>query len=346
MLHPPTKRPAAVVGAGIIGLASALELQRRGYEVVLYDQHMTTVANVPDGPGISLAAGAQFLPYVHDEVDSRTERFIHGLAAESRLFYEQLAADPQETGVLKLVNVELANARQDWSPALAALMNITARPLPAPITVEANQQSPGVHDRYYEFTTFSLAAPELLHYLRRRFCRMGGRLVRRTFSAGQLRRQTIPTIVAAGVGAMLFVNDPALRLRKGISLTYRPTVPLPPVAISADDLLLLPRADGSFVVGALYMDKPDSHEPEQAEIKELLGRICGLTRQSVGCFRSLPASVFAGSYTVRAAQRVVHPKGPQIYRDKGNAFLVHNYAHGSVGWTTAFGAARIAADLL
>ena len=155
-----------------------------------------------------------------------------------------------------------------------------------------------------------------------------------------------PVIQAAGMDGPVFAHDARVDFYKGYTITYLPDMPIPPVAISVDDLIIIPHAEGGFAVGALHMHKPHSSEPEADERAELLAATKELSQVSVGRFQALGASAFSHPLRDRAAQRVTAPDGPIIKKDSSYPNIVHNYAYGSVGCTTAFGGAIAAVDML
>lgn len=337
-------RHAAVVGAGIAGLTAALELQKRGFVVTLYDEQSI------DAPeklrNISISAGGQFLPYQPASASLDSQHRLFALTAASRPFMEAMAAQPSVTGVMPIINVELVNDEIDWSNGLVKLMNASLHRLTKPMLLKNEAGHQETYDRFYEFSTFSLNLPRLLPYMLHRFTEHGGNVRKQQVSREMLYSFDCPVIQATGVSAAALANDSATYLRKGHTIRFRPAKPLPPVALSVDDLLLIPHEDGTFVVGALYMDKPNSSTPEEGESEDLLFRMKQLIRHKFGAFGPLEESVLDHPVAHRVGQRVVVADGPIIRKDPNYPNIVHAYAYGSFGCTTAFGGAIEAVDLL
>lgn len=332
-----------VIGAGIVGLSSALELQRRGHKVVLYDQHVPKSAS--EYSNITAAAAGQFLPFVYSDSDKATEERIMAMAAKSREIYHELAKDPAHTGVIHIKNVELVNSANDWSPRLVEVMEAGRHKLKKPIILKARQPHK-IFDVYYEFHTFSIRLSKLMFYLLSKFIQNGGEVIEKTVTGTMLHEFKGPVIQAAGINAPLLAGDYSTNLYKGYTVTYHPKTPIPAVAISADDLLVIPQEGGDFAIGPLYMHKPHSHKPEKAEYAELLRSIQELATLSAGSFTPLDKRLLDQPLIHRVGQRVTSQYGPIIQRDAEYSNILHNYAYGSVGCSTAFGGAVIAADIL
>jgi hypothetical protein len=341
-----TERPVEVIGGGIVGLADALELQARGHPTTIIDQN-TTIRKTHETT--SVAAAAQFLAVQRVDASPQTQTRIVNYTRVSRARYETLAQeDARYSGVMPIRNVELITKGSDneWPQSLIAVMQASAHDLDKPIVVPGPDGGEQYYDGYYEFNTFSIYMAPLLHYLEYEFMANGGTFREEMITRDMLRRTTLPTIQAAGAGALLLASERGAELRWGFSENHAPDRKIPPVAISADDLIFMPRIGGGFAIGAPYLNKPNRTTPTFDETKRLRDRVITLTSTRVGSFKPIGIGAFMQPLTSYAGQRVVHPEGPIVGTSALNPLVIDNMAYGSMGCTLAFGGAPDVANLL
>jgi D-amino-acid oxidase len=108
-----------VVGAGVIGLTTALTLEERGHDV-------RVVAVATDDATTSAVAGACWFPYRAGPPDR-----VAAWAAQTRGWFERLAGDP-EAGVAPLIGYEITveDGLDPPRPWWAANISVTREPAP------------------------------------------------------------------------------------------------------------------------------------------------------------------------------------------------------------------------
>jgi D-amino-acid oxidase len=110
-----------VVGAGVIGLTTALTLEARGHDV-------RVVAVATDDATTSAVAGACWFPY-----RAGPPARVVAWAAETRTWFEDLAADP-DAGVALITGYEITAEQGVDPPRPWWTANITVSREPAPVT--------------------------------------------------------------------------------------------------------------------------------------------------------------------------------------------------------------------
>jgi glycine/D-amino acid oxidase-like deaminating enzyme len=339
-----TPSDVSVIGSGIAGLTAALELQRRGHRVTIYDKMLPddslTVTNT------SGAAGGQFLPYLHHSASRHTWNRILDLTETSMPYYKTMAMHSQQTGVMAIRNIELVTASEAWPQRLITLLHATRHTLLRPIRLRDTDSTATTYTHYYDFETYSLHQPLLLRQLRRKLTAQGAAWIQADIHPSDLAGFTEPVVQAAGVDGPVLAGNMHTTIRRGNTMTFMPATPLAPVAISAGDSLIIPRSDGSFAVGALYLDDARFLPSTAGEAIQLLAQVRALASHTVGAFTALEASWCDMPLGHNVGYRVVAKDGPIIQLDATKKNIVHNYAYGSLGCTLAFGGALQAADLV
>lgn len=303
-----------VVGAGVIGLATAIELERRGHDV-------TVVAERALDETLSSVAGAVWFPYQVGADDlARVARLAHltrrGLGA--------LASAEPSAGVDELTFFEI-----DPAAALGQLPgwdtgDVSIAPAPVPGAPPSWRfRAPRAEP--------ALFLPFLARALRRPIER------RHVASLGELPGDAV--INCAGMGARALAADAALVGVFGQVLVSAPghvalDVTLTDARDPASFFYVIPRRD-ELVLGGIARPvegvEPPPPEPEiSARILAHAARL-GL---AVGPVKA-----------VRTGLRPVRPR-LRIERDPLEPRVFHNYGHGGAGFTLCLGAAQELAALL
>jgi glycine/D-amino acid oxidase-like deaminating enzyme len=240
-----TERRAAVIGCGIIGLTSARQLQRRGFDVTIY------AMTVPPDTTSNLSF-ASFTPTAGlVSPDGRTPAWDEQFRRAVKIAYleHQLLAGPHygvswinEYGLFD--DVPAALPQVPWSPL--------ADNLPADVDVGSVLLLPGEHPfgtRYAtQHPTMRFEPSIYLDALMRDVTGFGGRIVIRTFDTPRdLMSLAEPLIVnCTGLGARALFGDQELVPVKG-QLTV--LVPQPEVTYMVGGML--PRSDGIILNGGM-----------------------------------------------------------------------------------------------
>jgi len=298
-----------IIGAGVIGLTTAVELERRGHDVEVIAAHHGDATT-------SAVAGAIWFPYRAGE-STRVLDWAH----RTRLALTGLATDPA-TGVDVLPFYECAGdeARPWWAG------DLELERVPAPVR--------GAPEAW-RFAAPRVEPAAFLAWL-------AGRLRRapRLGHVDDLRQVAGDRIVVcAGLGARELAPDPAVEGVLGQVVVVEPgTIPTD-LGFSdergpAPIFYSIPRR-GQVVLGGVSepctLDRPPPPDPA------VTARILD------GC-RALgwePGAVVRA----RTGLRPVRPE-PRVERDADDPRVVHNYGHGGAGFTLALACAEDAADLV
>lgn len=279
LLH--TERRAAVIGCGMVGLTSARQLQRRGFEVTIYAMALPpeTTSNLSlcmFTPRSGLVSVGQRTP----EWETQFRRAVEIAYREHQLMvgprYGISWIDEYSLTNNSAVAARIAEASPSPSPSNSpspspSERDSTPRPL-LPSTVELGRVvlQPGEHPFGTRYATrrpnLRFEPSILLDALMRDVLTFGGRIVVRRFdSPRDLMALTEPIIVnCTGLGAKHLFNDEQMVPVKG-QLTV--LVPQPEVTYSIGSML--PRADG-IVLGHVMERGSWSLEVDQEQQRRVV----------------------------------------------------------------------------
>jgi glycine/D-amino acid oxidase-like deaminating enzyme len=258
------ERRAAVIGCGIIGLTSARQLQRRGFDVTIY-----TMAVPPDTTSNqSLASFTPTAGLVSPE--RRTPEWDEQFRRAVKIAYleHQLLAGPGY-GVSWINEYRLSDDVPAAPPRLR--WNPLGDILPADVDVGSVLLGPGEHPfgtRYaIQHPTLRFEPSIYLDALMHDVLGFGGRIVIRAFDTSRdLMSLAEPLIVnSTGLGARALFGDQELVPVKG-QLTV--LVPQPEVSYTVGGML--PRSDGIILNGGMQQRDAWSLEPDQAHQEEVV----------------------------------------------------------------------------
>ena len=259
-----TERRAAVIGCGVVGLTSARQLQRRGFDVTIY-----TMTVPPDTTSnLSLASFTPTAGLVSPERPTREWDEQFRRAVKIAYLEHQLLAGPRY-GVSWINEYQLS----DDVPAAPTRvpLNPLADMLPAGVDVGSVLLLPGEHPfgtRYAtQHPTLRFEPSLYLDALMRDVIGFGGRIVIRTFDTPRdLMSLAEPLIVnCTGLGAKALFEDQELVPVKG-QLTV--LVPQPEVTYMVGGML--PRSDGIILNGGMQQRDAWSLEPDEAFQEEVV----------------------------------------------------------------------------
>jgi D-amino-acid oxidase len=306
MTHTPTSHAqVTVVGAGVIGLATAVELQRRGH-------HVTVVAEHVYEPTVSTVAGAIWLPF---QVGPADQPRIRTWAHRTRVWMNELAATHPRAGIDLLDAYEIA--ADEAAPWWIQGMDVVRAPAPvadAPIA--------------WRFRAPRAQPLLLLRFLAAQLQRPIER--RHLASLDDLPGDVV--VNCTGLGARTLVGDHAVRGVFGqVVITSCGGAALDVTITDARDpeslFYLIPRRD-ELVLGGIArpidgVDVPPAEPEITARVLAHAARL-GLPVGEV-------KDVRVGLRPYRAAVR--------LERDPVRSRIFHNYGHGGSGFTLCQGAA-------
>ncbi len=303
-----------VVGGGVIGLTTALVLAERGRRVRVWTRD-------PVERTTSAVAGALWWPYSIEPVALAREWALRSLDV-----YEDLAADPEATGV-RMVEGVLGDEDPDGAEAWAG-----AR-LPG-----LRASTAGEHAGTGMWARLPLIdMSKHLPWLRERFLAAGGTIETRTVS--DLAAVEAPVVVnCTGLGARELVPDASVRPVRGqLVIVENPGIRTWQVSTdtAGEKAYFFPHPD-RLVLGGTTDEGRWSLEPDPAAAEAIVRR-CAALRPEIAGARVLEHKV--GLRPARDAVRLEREPLP------GGRTLVHNYGHGGAGVTVAWGCAQEAARL-
>lgn len=354
MSTPPTdKSSVCVLGAGIIGLSTSLELSSHGHDVhiVARESIISATEGEPATPYTSVHSGGLWWPFHLEGPPGKVEEWASKTYA--RWLAEAAAGTPGvtvETGFL--LNARSVAPARPWYGDMTQMELVThaddARVPPryasalrfqAPI-VEADVYLAWLHARLAATpgVTFTLGAdladiPAATRFARERGA---GVVVNATgIGAGELCGDEG---VVPGRGLLVIGNRTAAQDEfTGYFLTERQEDRFDEddsgrLDDGTADLVAyaFPRGKDRILIGG-SIGKPDDwrREAEDKEVQGLRARVASM----VPCLEGIPEALrWSGLRPIRRG-------GIRLERDEDNSSVLHNYGHGGGGFTTCWGCA-------
>lgn len=311
-----------IVGAGVVGLTSALRLQESGARVLVL-----TAADPADT--VSRVAAAVWYP-------TRTDGSPRMLDRARRTFdsYAAQAGQGVPGVVLRPTRMLLrtpATAVPWWADATGDFTQLPAGAVGGPYAGQ------------WRFTVPTVEMAPYLRWLVERLVAGGGRLERRRLDRLAEVADLAPVVVnATGLAARTLAADPAVHPARGrIVLVANPGLH---TSIRDEDnpagiTYVHPRSS-DVVLGGTFEPYAEDTGPDEAASQAILARCTALVPELVG------APVIGRL----AGLRPVRHGGPRVEVDPvglpGGVRLVHNYGHGGAGMTLAWGCADEVTELV
>jgi D-amino-acid oxidase len=320
----------AVIGAGVVGLTTAIALLRRGARV-------TVIADRIEDPPASWTSPAAFTPYP-GPLAERLERWT----VEAFDAFERLARDHPESGVEMGPLRELLHRPHRLEPWAMRLM--AARPAAAfpPFVQVLDTTRPLIDMVRY------------LPWLRDRVLAAGGRLACRRVERldASCRRGFDAVVLCAGTGSATLAADPMVRPMHGQVVHV-------PNDIDLDHSVHDDGIDGSttyvfrfrdrLVLGGTFQEGRTAVGTDPASVQDILRRARELLRlDGHPRWSELGSTVMLARGAARPARGrgdVFEDLRLELDPDLSPGRLVHHYGHGRQGvtlsWATAAEAARL-----
>lgn len=309
------KPPVTIIGAGIIGLTTAILAQETGYQAVIYSDLQTFKTT-------SMVAGATFAPYsvpLTEQVITMTEQ---GWGK-----YADLSKDTVRTGVRKINYWEIDSDLVD--PKDKPYLQIMQE-----VQIHERPYVPGGYLQGIRYQTFIMDMPVFLPYLVQRFMQNGGMFFKRRFTNLEQLTQLDADIVfnCTGLGAKDLAGDNNMTAIKGqlAIVRYRPDLP---DAIKHDGFYAFPHPQTNrTVLGGTTVENFDTLADP------------GTTQTIVNANkRVLPglkeSDVIESIAALRPYRRGDVRVEAQYINDR---LIIHNYGHGGAGVTLSWGSAMLA----
>lgn len=301
-----------VVGAGVIGLSSAIRLREAGHEADIL------AAELPTETAASSVAGAIWYPY-------RTARDPRAAQWGSRSL--EIFAQGAASSIPGL--------------AMREMIELLPEPMPAPWWAdqargfrrpEPDELRPGFIDGWIQETALIDVVPQL-DYLVRKFQDLGGSIARRRLETlAEVTDSKRLVINCSGVGAAELAEDESVRPIRGQVVRVRgaPTsratiVEKGPLALT----YIFPHGDECLLGGTRDNGEWDRTVRDDVT-KEILKRAAQLEPSLAG---AEVLEVKAGLRPGRPFVRLEHEAVP------GTRGVIHNYGHAGNGWSLSWGCA-------
>lgn len=310
-------RSVRVVGAGVIGLTTAVTLAEVGHQV-------TVVADETPGR-TSLAAGASWGPY---QSEPRERVGLWGTYTMEALI--ELSSVPG-AGVRMVTGIEAsrkAAAIPDW-----------ARRLPDVKPCGTDELPPGFRAGWH-YTVPVVDMPRYLDYLIDRLRMAGGRIERQHVAGVcELVGGAGVVVNCSGLGARALVADDSIYpIRGQLVVVGNPGIDSFFSEDTGSSALLthyLPQGD-KVILGGVAVPGDWNREPDRVITEEIVGR----------CAEIEP--LLNDAYILE--QRVgLRPTRPQIRLEaeaSADGLLIHNYGHGGAGVSLSWGCADEVRELI
>ncbi|WP_189336761.1 NAD(P)/FAD-dependent oxidoreductase [Actinoplanes ianthinogenes] len=308
--------PVLVVGAGIIGLTSAVRLAEQGVPVRI-------VADLPPARTTSAVAGALWEPYLVEHPDQ--DRW--GRVAYRRFVAE--ATDPA-TGVRIVSGVDAIRDPRpvpDWARAMPDFAEIDPAGLPDGFVGG------------WRFSTALIDMPVYLGFLTDRLAALGVPVEHAHVDDLAEAAGTAPVVVnCTGHRAGTLTGDDVVQPVRGqIVVVRNPGITefFTGTGDSGTMTYLLPHGD-RLLVGGSAEKGADRPEPDERLGREILARAVAMFPELAGA-QVLGQRV--GFRPYRTPIRVEH-------EELGGGHVIHNYGHGGAGVTLSWGSAEDVAGLV
>lgn len=242
--------PVAVLGAGAVGLAAALELLRGGYRVSVHAEHF--------GPRTTSAiAGGQWAPSLVAKGDD----------AASRALYLRVLADSRRAVHGLLARGAGVHERWNFAPEGhgASLFDVPDAILPPAVALE-RLPWPGTPGPGWARRTYLIEPRPFLGWLERQLHAGGVPFQERRFDSAEqidgLPADAIVNCLGEGAGALL--DDREVRPLRGQLLHFAPEAH--PWLLSYADGYVFPRSDALVLGGSVESGRPGlAPDPELSE---------------------------------------------------------------------------------
>ncbi len=305
---------AIVIGAGVIGLTTAIRLLEAGFSV-------RTISRQPIEETTSIIAGAVWYPYL-----ASGDR-IQSWAAESLQTYEKMSRDAPEAGIDPLSLMELHEAETPdpwWRDRVTDFRRLTSSELRAGC-------SDGWQARVYRIEPLLF-----LTWLLGRFDSLGGEM--HFFPAGVTQLQSLAgpdrmVVNCSGLGARTLVPDPLMSAVRGVVLRVRnPGLEHGWIMDrqSEQPCYIFPRRN-DCILGGTADAGIESTEVEESIRERILERCTRLEPQL------RDAQIYGYAVGMRPCRDSVRLES-EVSQNGG--LIVHNYGHGGNGFTLAWGCAE------
>ena len=240
---------AGVLGGGVIGLSTAISLQRRGVKVTMYTQNLVNGTS-------SLLAPAQFFPSHAYELCRLSENSANEIVRAtwlSRSEFTKIHKESMYEGVAEIDNFHISNTqgRVVLDPVIARMPWLYAG-----FENYAKDDTPFPARFVYKFRTFAIDMPRYLESLKSDFLKRGGDIrhikISRLADLATLPQRVLFNCLGAGAGP-IFEN----RELQSIS-SWVVTIPGSQIdyMLVGEGCVAIPRSHSTILVGPRLFGPP------------------------------------------------------------------------------------------
>ncbi|KAI9248044.1 hypothetical protein BDA99DRAFT_525614 [Phascolomyces articulosus] len=339
-----TKR-IVVIGAGIVGLSTALALQEKGYRVTIVAKWLPGDMHIEY---TSPWAGAHWRTMAPNS-DKLLQEFD---AVTYRKFFEFAKIHPRESGIMVLPAIDYydelnPDTQTPWFQSLVKDFEF----------VPQNELPPGAKIGH-RYTTVVFNAPHYIHWLLHQFKSRGGIVVRRelihirdSFDLNDGWGQVDAVVNCTGLRARYLdgVNDTNVYPTRGQTvIVYAPHVKETVTHLGSEGITyLIPRSDGTVVLGGTANKHDFNPNVEKAIVESILTRTQMLyPKLTEG--GSKPIQIVGNGVGLRPSRVGGVRIEPEIYKKSNNQdmLVIHAYGHGGFGYQSSWGAAQYISNLV
>lgn len=297
---------ATVIGSGVSGLSSALNLQLAGFDVRILTRD-------PPQATASSAAGAV---WSGGSVAGRPRTW----AADSLSHFLKLAERADSgVGLRRMRQVFPQRVSDPWfKDRLPFFAKMPAEELPS-----------GGQDGWIMDLPI-VAPPRYLQNLQDQFLGAGGKLeAREVESLDDLEDERSLLVNCTGAWAKYVTPDPEVFPIRGQTLLVDAPQIRAGYMRASDDTYLFPRADG-ILLGGIYQYDSWRQEVDAEQTRDILER-CSQIEPTVS-----DAAIIRTAVGIRPGRDAVRL---EVEKRPGERAVIHNYGHGSIGFTLSWGCA-------
>ena len=301
-----------VIGSGVSGLSSALNLQLAGFDVRILTRDLPQAT-------ASSAAGAV---WSGRSVFGRSQRW-----ADDSLSHFLALAKYADSGV-GLRRMRQVFPQQVSDPWYRDKLPFFAKMRP--------EELPSDGQDGWIMDVPIVAPPRYLRNLQDQFLGAGGKLeVREVESLGDIEGESRLLVNCTGAWAKYVTPDPEVFPIRGQTLLVDAPLIRDGYMRASDDTYLFPRDDG-VLLGGIYQYHSWRPEVDAEQTADILER-CSDIEPSVS-----DAAIIRTAVGIRPGREAVRL---EVENRSDELTVIHNYGHGSIGFTLSWGCAKDVADL-
>jgi D-amino-acid oxidase len=300
-----------VLGAGVIGLSSAIQLQKSGFEVEIWS--MQTTPNTT-----SDVAAAFWLPFNAEPKDK--------VLKWSKSTFEYTQAN--------LINDALSGCVD--TPFLQIAESNSTMPWWGEIVPNLKTVSSGLPDGYsygFEFTTILFDSSIYMGYLVNKFSKMGGTIKSKEISSVDELPDCV-IVNCLGLCSKEIFNDSELYPIRGQVIVAEKNGFNKIVLDPEKQMLIVPRKK-DIIIGATVQNNDDELEIREEDTDKMLNSV-------INTYPDFNWKIIGAKVGLRPARSSIRLETEII----GDKKIVHNYGHGGSGYTVSWGCANEVVELV